>query len=191
MPDPDQLRDDHKAIDVIFDDVFAALDCGDRPDVFESLDRIWARLAVHIRAEHLHLFPALIIKTGSYVLIEEVIAGLREDHNFFMAELGSLVKQWRLSGNPIEDAARLGSLSETKERIDLLRKRLISHNEIEETQVYSLVDAYLSEADRSDLYANVRRELTNMPSRFRVLPERGSAVLAKAGVHGFPFFAGF
>lgn len=171
MSDPDQLSDDHKAIDVIFDDVFAALDSGDRTKVFENLDRVWARLAVHIRAEHLHLFPALIIKTGSYVLIEEVIAGLREDHNFFMAELASLVKQWRFTGNPIKEATRPGLLSETKERFDLLRKRLISHNEIEETQVYSLVDAYFSEADRSDLFANVRRELTNMPRRFRVLPE--------------------
>ncbi len=165
MPDPDLLRDDHKAIDKILDCAFAALEQGNGPRAFEYLDRFWARLAVHIRAEHLHLFPTLL-KAGSDTSIEGVLARLRADHNFFMAELGSLVKRWRLVRKSTEEATRPDLLSETRERIEYLRKRLISHNEIEEQQLYSLVESGLSQVDRSDLSAKIRGELTNMPRRF-------------------------
>jgi hypothetical protein len=53
------LEDDHASLGQLFaylDEELA------RPDIaraFELLDLFWARLAVHIRAENLHLFPAL------------------------------------------------------------------------------------------------------------------------------------
>ncbi len=165
MPDPDLLRDDHKAIDKILDRTFVALEQGNGSKAFEYLDRFWARLAVHIRAEHLHLFPALL-KTGSDASIEEMIVGLRADHSFFMAELGSLVKQWRLARKSVGEATRPDLFSEIRERMEYLRKRLISHNEIEEKQLYSLVEFQLSMEDQSSLYSKVRRELSNMPHRF-------------------------
>lgn len=165
MPDPDLLRDDHKAIDKILDRTFVALEQGNGSKAFEYLDRFWARLAVHIRAEHLHLFPALL-KTGSDASIQEMIVGLRADHDFFRAELGSLVKQWRLVRKSIEEATYPDFLSETRERMEYLRKRLISHNEIEEKRLYSLIEFKLSMEDQSSLYSKVRRELSKMPPRF-------------------------
>lgn len=165
MPDPDLLRDDHKAIDKILDCAFAALEQGNGPRAFEYLDRFWARLAVHIRAEHLHLFPTLL-KAGSDTSIEGVLARLRADHNFFMTELGSLIKQWRSTPNSMDGPVHSSLLLETKERLEILRKRLITHNEIEEKQVYPLVESGLSQVDRYDFSAKIRGELTNMPRRF-------------------------
>ncbi|MGD9630605.1 MAG: hemerythrin domain-containing protein [Pyrinomonadaceae bacterium] len=157
--------DDHKAIDKILDRTFVALEQGDGSKAFEYLDRFWARLAVHIRAEHLHLFPALL-KPGSDASIEEIIVGLRADHNFFMVELGSLVKRWRLVRKSIEEASCPDFLSEARERMKYLRERLLSHDEIEEKQLYSLIEFKLSMEDQSSLYSKVRRELSNMPPRF-------------------------
>ena len=46
--------------------VLTALHNKDVEASYSKLDLLWARLAVHIRAEHLHLFPAVINRlTGS------------------------------------------------------------------------------------------------------------------------------
>ena len=66
----------------------------------------------------------------------------------------------------MDESAHPSLLLETAERIDSLRKRLVHHNEIEEKQVYPLVESGLSQVDRSDLSAKIRGELTNMPRRF-------------------------
>ena len=54
------LVDDHAEVDALFRDLWRDFDGGGARGVFEKLDYLWARLAVHIRAEHLHLFPALL-----------------------------------------------------------------------------------------------------------------------------------
>jgi hypothetical protein len=52
------LAHDHSEIDTLTRDLLAALEEGDKLQVdklqvFARLDLLWARLAVHIRAEHL------------------------------------------------------------------------------------------------------------------------------------------
>lgn len=44
----------------MFRDLWREFDRGGARGVFERLDYLWARLAVHVRAGHLHLFPALL-----------------------------------------------------------------------------------------------------------------------------------
>ena len=56
----DVLVDDHAEVDELLRGVMLAFDGGDVREVYPKLDYLWARLAVHIRAEHLHLFPALL-----------------------------------------------------------------------------------------------------------------------------------
>ena len=49
---------------------------------------MWARLAVHIRTEHLHLFPAIARRVNA---AERAIDRLRADHDFFMRELAQAI----------------------------------------------------------------------------------------------------
>lgn len=52
------LADDHSEMDALLEEFFDALCCADVELIYQTLDFFWARLAMHIRAEHLHLFPA-------------------------------------------------------------------------------------------------------------------------------------
>lgn len=175
MPDPDPLRGDHEEIDRILERIFAALDGRESVFAFENLDNFWARLAVHIRAEHLCLFPELLKIVPDHECVdesvegenslEELIEGLRNDHNFFMSELGSLIKEWRATVTAHEEGEHSLS-SETRIRLDRLRRRLLLHNEIEENQVYPLIDSALSPVDAGDLRARIEKELNRMPARF-------------------------
>jgi hypothetical protein len=65
---------------------------------FARLDLLWARLAVHIRAEHLCVFSSILgasfsnIGTGpTYEEAQGVIDQLHLDHESFMCELGERV----------------------------------------------------------------------------------------------------
>ena len=60
------------------------------------------RPAVHIRAEHLRLFPAVLSATrddaGLYAEVESAVAALRRDHDFFMRELAAAVNAlWKVA----------------------------------------------------------------------------------------------
>src|SRR5205823_10951939 len=118
------------------------------------LDLVWARLAVHIRAEHLRLFPAIIsalaqpannqhdAPTGAEV--QQIIARLRGDHDFFMRELAGAMRTMRelKSAPDIKFAgARLRGVAQT---VLVLRERLAQHNKLEEERVYRWAGALLS-----------------------------------------------
>ena len=128
----------------------------DETRLFELLDYFWARLAMHIRAEHLHLFPAILQAIGQEddaAQIGNAIESLRADHNFFMKELARLMKSRR-------DAAAT---------IDAVASRLKTHNEIEESLIYSLVARLLPLQDQSELAVRVKCELDNLPRRFKTI----------------------
>jgi hypothetical protein len=57
---PDLLERDHEELDGVLGELLLALDHGERDESFARLDLLWARLAIHIRAEHLCLFPAIL-----------------------------------------------------------------------------------------------------------------------------------
>ena len=54
------LADDRWEIDILIGDLSAALEEGEKSQAFARPDLLWARLAVHIRAEHLCLFPSIL-----------------------------------------------------------------------------------------------------------------------------------
>jgi hemerythrin superfamily protein len=149
------LSDDHAEVDELFASAFAALDRGE--DAFASIDLVWARLAVHIRAEHLHLFPTLstIAEQRADAALLKTLVGLREDHDHFMKTLAYIVTDLRQAKAP-----------DVRERLADVATRLVKHNAVEETEVYPLVEKCLEEADRRDLYRRILAELENAPPRF-------------------------
>ena len=169
------LVDDHGEVDALFRDLWREFDGGAR-GVFEKLDYLWARLAVHIRAEHLHLFPALFAASEGkrneeadvLPAIGEVrlaVERLRADHDFFMRELAAAVNAAR------ELAAQDGPpdrerLLQIRGRVSLVADRLVEHNRLEERQVYLWSEALLAGAELDRLLAGVRREIENLPPRF-------------------------
>ncbi len=55
----DMLTGDHLELDALLAELFLAFRDGDVELIYQRLDIFWARLVMHIRAEHLHLFPAI------------------------------------------------------------------------------------------------------------------------------------
>lgn len=102
---PDLLERDHEEMDGVLGALLLALDHGDQDESFARLDQLWARLAMHIRAEHLCLFPAilgapqaLLSGRGGAPRLEEAqsaIGVLRSDHDFFMHELAKVINRMR------------------------------------------------------------------------------------------------
>jgi hemerythrin superfamily protein len=153
------LTDDHSEINTLTGDLLAALDEGDKLKVFARLDLLWARLAVHIRAEHLCLFPSIlgadftIASDGpQYQEVQNAIDQLRLDHEFFMRELGTNVnairKQENLSNREVSKQFR-----EIRRSVFEIQSRLAKHNQLEENHVYEWVNILLGETERSALLA--------------------------------------
>ena len=118
-----RLSDDHHAVSEVLKELLTALNNKDVETSYSKLDLLWARLAVHIRAEHLHLFPAIASKLTQ---AQPVIDRLRADHDFFMRELARAMGILReLPRNEVELAAVGDTIRE-------IEKRLATHNKIEE-----------------------------------------------------------
>lgn len=157
----DLLKADHRDLDALFDKVFDAAASDDRELTFSTLDLFWARLAMHIRAEHLCLFPAIRdAAEGCDTQMTELLDRLRHDHDFFMTELARAIKALRLTNDPANEGE---TLQIVRTIITAVRVRLVEHDSIEEELVYPAAD---DAADAHELAANVRRELDNYPARF-------------------------
>lgn len=160
------LAEDHSELGGLLDESIAAARSGDGTRAFRQLDRFWARLAMHIRAEHLHLFPVLLEAAGISD-VEVTISRLREDHNYFMQELAELVKVMRkLTEEKIDDP--MTQLKEVESRLERVKERLRTHNEIEELNVYPLTNTALSAEKARTLDTKMRKELENLPPRFTI-----------------------
>jgi hypothetical protein len=174
MTESNRLAHDHSELDAALAELISALAQGDAARSLEWLDLFWARLAVHIRAENIHLFPALLRAAedsrGSTPTaaapeskeIHKLVAQLRDDHDFFMIELAATVKQLRAlcrSDQP-------GGLREVRETIDAVSRRLEEHNALEESRVYHWAALLLDPPEQMALNENIRHELENLPARF-------------------------
>lgn len=171
------LAHDHSELDGLLHAACSALAAGTVERSFETVDAFWARLAMHIRAEHLHLFPAVLRaidataqKTGlggspSREIAQARIAQLREDHDYFMRELAAAVKELRaLRENQHEDEAAV--LRKVQARILAVSRRLEVHNEVEESEVYRWVGVLLELPEQVALNKKIECELGNLPQRF-------------------------
>jgi len=168
------LEDDHEALGQLLTELDGELAQHNSPRAFELLDLFWARLAIHIRAENLQLFPALdnartSLFTGKDGLptrneAHDVLLQLRSDHDFFMKELAQTIKAMReIAGNQQAPARDLEGI---RERMIIIKKRLETHNSLEEEQVYSWPSLLFDEPTMTKLRESVRRELENLPPRF-------------------------
>jgi hypothetical protein len=169
------LLDDHSEVDGLIHDLLATLDGGEKAQIFKRLDLLWARLAVHIRAEHLCLFPSILgalgkplnhssINVPSAVHVRAAVERLRADHDFFMVELAKAVNAARelVKG---ENESSADQFLEIKQRVLAVSARLQEHNRLEEEQVYLWPEILLSAEERAELSARMRRELENLPPR--------------------------
>ena len=162
----ERLLNDHYDVSEVLKQLLTALDNKDVQTSHARLDLLWARLAVHIRAEHLHLFPTVIRKLTATVNTSEasdlseaqsMVENLRADHDFFMRELARAIAVLR------ESPEQIGAVRDTVREIE---KRLITHNEIEENQIYHWASTILTEPEQTDLAARINAELENRPPRF-------------------------
>ncbi len=170
-----RLSDDHQAVNDVLTQLLTALRKKDVEASYSKLDLLWARLAVHIRAEHLHLFPALINRlTGSIndavgpdlSEAQTIVNKLRADHDFFMREFAQAVGILRELPTPRDSPEGKARLTSILDVILAVEKRLADHNEIEENTIYRWASAILTEAEQTDLATRISAELENRPSRF-------------------------
>jgi len=170
-----RLLDDHRAVNEVLKQLLTALHNQDVEASYSKLDLLWGRLGVHIRAEHLHLFPAVINRlTGSMDRppapnlseAQTIVDKLREDHDFFMRALARAVGILReLPRDSPAGAAQLTSVLDVVLKVE---KQLADHNELEENQIYRWVSTILTEPEQIDLATRINAELENRPSRFSV-----------------------
>ena len=151
-----RLSDDHHAVSEVLEQLLTALENKDVQTSHSRLDLLWARLAVHIRAEHLHLFPAV---TDRVAEAQAIVKSLRADHDFFMHELARAIGILR----ELPDTTKLAAVADTVRQVE---ERLATHNEIEENQIYRWSSTILSESEQAELLARINAELENRPPRF-------------------------
>ena len=154
-----RLSDDHYAVSEVLKELLTALNNKDVATSYSKLDLLWARLAVHIRAEHLHLFPAIASKLTE---AQPMIDRLRADHDFFMREL---VRAIAILRELPTDEVKLAAVRDIVRKVE---KRLATHNKIEEDQIYRWSSTILTEPEQLQLHARVNAELENRPPRFSV-----------------------
>ena len=176
----DFMEQDHVALAEIFRALDAALAGGDAARAFELLDFAWARLAVHIRAEHLRLFPAILnalaedsgasdlVRRPSLAEAHACLERLRDDHDFFMRELAGSVNSLREMLRTASGGGEVSAeaLEGVRQVITGVVARLEEHNRLEEEQVYLWPEMLLSGAAREEMRALVKLEIENLPPRF-------------------------
>ncbi len=168
------LEADHESLDHVLAELDAEFATQHVAHALELLDLFWALLAVHIRAENLHLFPALTnaspsLFTGKNGLptaeeAQHLLLHLRTDHEFFMKDLATRVKTMReIVGS---QAVHLEEIKEVRRGLDTVRKRLLMHNRMEEKQVYTWPVLLFDELTVARLCEGLQNELNNLPGRF-------------------------
>lgn len=165
-----ELAEDHGKVDELLRLLKSALDDGDVREILKRLDLFWARLAMHIRAEHLHLFPTVLRTieqkdTPSLEQAEKVVAQLRLDHDFFMHALASAIQTMRELSR-LDQSAAEGKLPQVRAAITAVETRLADHNHAEENGVYVWATKFLSKDEQVELARIINAELTNLPPRF-------------------------
>ena len=173
---PELMGKDHEALGGLLQRLASTLEKHELVTSFESLDLFWARLAVHIRAENVRLFPAILSARqeafgAALPPLEEVqstIQQLRVDHNFFMDELSDAVQTMRqlVKAEVCDQPKLVMELSRIRDHVDAVSTRLKAHNEVEEEQVYGWPALLLSRSELRILEDVLKREIKNLPPRF-------------------------
>src|SRR5262245_4137840 len=156
----ERLATDHVALDKLLQELKTALSNGDVAVSYAKLDLFWAKLAVHIRAEHLHLFPRVLNgvtkadddKVFVSALLPETqsaIERLRSDHDFFMKQLAAAVETARSLINASAPPVSSEGLNTITEVVWQVEQRLADHNQLEESHIYRLAGIVLSPGEQA------------------------------------------
>jgi hypothetical protein len=172
---PSFMQQDHEELAELLQELYRELDEGEVVRSYQLLDLFWVRLAVHIRAENVCLFPAILNapldrfgSTNDLPTIDRAratVARLREDHNLFMNKLTTAIKITREvleAGGEIDVA---GKLELVRENVVAVAEVLEEHNSVEEKEVYKWPRALLTESELARLESAVRMEIGNLPPR--------------------------
>ena len=168
------LENDHATLGQLLTDLDGELSEHNAASAFTLLDLFWARLAIHIRAENLHLFPALAnapasLFTGKGGLptseeVKNTTARLRTDHDFFMKELALIVKEMReIAGSRHTHSEEV---KDWRQRLGTISNRLEAHNKLEEERLYTWPALLFDQPEIDALRARIAHELENLPPRF-------------------------
>ena len=170
-----RLAEDHLALDQLLGLLKSALHAGDVEVSHTRLDLFWARLAVHIRAEHLQLFPAVIDRLTHTSSAKTLVPTLREarstfenlqaDHDFFMHKLAKAIGILR-SISAGDRATVDKGMNTVRILMNEVEKRLMSHNHLEENQIYAWVADVFTEQEQAELTNRINIELDYRPPRF-------------------------
>lgn len=168
------LAHDHEELAQLLVELDAKLEQLDVAEAFKLLDLFWARLAIHIRAENLHLFPALANTPASLFSgkgdlptseeARDLLLRLRSDHDYFMKELAAIIKAMReiTLGQDCHDL----EIQEIRRRMNAIRERLEVHNVLEEERAYTWPVVLFDEVTLMRLGQHLKQELENVPPRF-------------------------
>ena len=172
----ERLAHDHAELHRLLSELGLALESDDVRQIHTRLDLFWARLAVHIRAEHLHLFPAILRAVRrnldaagpvpTLTVAQNSIKELRLDHDFFMHELAAAIKTVRGWGQITDRQFVDKQLEKVRTMIAAVEKRLSTHNRLEEEGIYLWSGELLSNVEQAELAERLRMELEKMPPRF-------------------------
>jgi hemerythrin-like domain-containing protein len=171
-----RLADDHQELENLARELETVLEANDAQAVYSTLDLFWARLAVHIRTEHLLLFPLVLNaleksepEVEDLPPIEEAqrtVARLRSDHDFFMRELARAIAVLREVRTPSDSQDISAGLRGVEKSFAAVRQRLAEHNEVEELKVYRWVALLLNTKEIEKLASQISVELGKRPPRF-------------------------
>ena len=166
-----RLSDDHHAVSEVLEQLLAALENKDVQTSHSRLDLLWARLAVHIRAEHLHLFPTVMTRltespAQDSTKARSIVETLYDDHNFFMRELAQALATLRELPNQIDSPVNEAALDRVLEAVRAVATRLARHNEIEEHEIYVWATTMLTDSEQAQLATQINHELETRPPRF-------------------------
>lgn len=174
---PANLEGDHKLIEEVLDDLLTLLQKQDINRAFELLDLFWTQLAVHIRAENVCLFPAILNapresfgrKNGlpPFEEVKALIETLRADHAFFVDQVSQAIRRIR-ELMALADIPKVGlepQVNEIKETMLAVADRLRAHSDLEHDKVYAWPELLLP-ADQYELLLHVvSGEIDKMPRR--------------------------
>jgi hypothetical protein len=171
------LEKDHDNLGEMLENLSNAFENANVEEIYTKLDFFWARLAMHIRAEHLHLFPAISCASempeypaeNDFSLnpktVRDILKQLRDDHDFFMHELAAAIKMLReiREENNTDSAEKL---SRAREKVAAVSVRLEAHNELEESEVYLWAEKLLVPSHRDQITERMKTEIEHLPPRF-------------------------
>ena len=171
------LSNDHLELGALLLELLNSLDEANADEAYARLDTLWARLAVHIRAENVQVFPDILRALDAQraagrqdveqsALLRASIERLRSDHDVFMSELKDAVKAVRKVIDDRDGKQASVVLRSLLHRLGTLERAFENHNR-EEDSVYPMAASVLDSAVMDDLMNRVRRELAALPPRLR------------------------